>query len=612
MIAFPARGGYLGDMRRFLILSALLLLLAAPAPAQESGPAPGLAMHGAPKYAPGFAHLDYVNPAAPKGGTLRQAALGTFDTVNPFSLKGVPAEGLSLVYDRLMARVWDEPFTLYPLIAERADVPEDRGSITFHLDPRARFSDGSAITADDILFSFETMRASGRPNMQRVYKLVDKAEKLDARTIRFTLSPAHDRETVMILAMMPVLSKAWWSGRTFDMTTLDIPVSSGPYKIAEIDPGHRIVLARDPDYWAKDLPVNRGQYNFGRMVFDYYRDDTVALEAFKAGATDLRREYDIGKWMRSYDFPALSRGGVVKEQIAHSRPEKVKSFIFNTRRAPFNDRRVREALNYVLDYDWINQNLFFGQYRRITSYFPNSYLAASGLPDAEELELLAPYKNELPPETFGPAWTPPPDATQADLRANLLKADALLKEAGWIVKDGRRVSAKTGKPFSFEILLSDVGDEKIALAFIRSLRRLGIAAQVRLMDAAAFRGRLNSFDFDIVLYYWINTLSPGSEQMLYWSCEAAKQQGRFNYAGICNPAIDALARRIAAVRTKEELIDSVHALDRALMWGFYIVPLHYLGADDVAYRRFVGHPARAPIYGMVLESWWAQPSKEGK
>jgi ABC-type oligopeptide transport system substrate-binding subunit len=426
--------------------------------------------------------------------------------------------------------------------------------------------------------------------------------------VKFTLGPDYNRETVMILAMMPVLSQKWWSGRTFDMTTLDIPVTNGPYKIESVDPAHRIVIARDPAYWAKDLPVNRGQYNFDKLVFDYYRDDTVALEAFEAGATDLRHEYDISKWMRAYDFKALKTGEAVKEQLPHQRPEKVKSFIFNTRRAPFDDRRVREALNLVLDYDWINQNLFYGQYKRIKSYFPNSYLAATGSPAPAELKLLEPYRNELPAEVFGPMWTPPPSKEPADLRANFLKADALLKQAGWIVKDGKRVNAKDGRPFTFEILLSDAADKKISLAWINSLHRLGIDAQVRLMDAAAFRGRLNSFDFDIVLYYWLNTLSPGSEQMLYWSCEAAKQQGRFNYAGICDPAIDALSKRIAEVKTKDELVASVHALDRALIWGFYIVPLNYLGADDVAYRSFIRHPPDMPIYGMVLESWWAQPA----
>ena len=564
-------------------------------------------MHGAAKYDSAADHLDYVNPSASRGGTLRQAAIGAFDSLNPFAIKGNPAQGLSFYYDRLMARVWDEPFTMYPLIAQSVDVPQDRSSITFHINPRARFQDGSPITADDVVFSYEILRDQGRPNMRRIYKLVNKTEKMDDLIVKFSFGPGYDRESVMILSLMPVLSKKWWSGRAFDSASLDAPVSSGPYKIAEVQPGRRIVYERDPDYWARDLFANKGQYNFDRLVFDYYRDDTVALEAFKAGNLDLRREWDAGKWASNYDFPALKRGDVVKEALPHGRPERVRALIFNTRRAPFDDIRVRRALNEVLDFKWINENLYHGQYKRITSYYPNSELAATGAPTPAELAVLDPWKKDLPPEAFGPAWQPPPTGTQGDMRANLRRADELLKQAGWIVKDGKRVKGgDEAHVFTFEILLGAPEDEKIAMSFINNLRHLGIAASVRVLDNAAYIRRLNNYDYDMTLYFWLSTLSPGSEQVLYWGCAAAKEPARWNYAGVCTPAIDALSQAIADATDREDLVAHVRALDRILTHGYYMIPLYYSGVDLVAYRRFVRHPSKMPLYGMVLESWWAE------
>lgn len=542
-------------------------------------------MLGTPKYGHADKHFAYANPDAPKGGTLSQAALGTFDTLNPFTLKGTAAQGLNLAYDRLMIRGWDEPFTLYPLIAQRVEVPEDRSSLTVHIDPRARFHDGSAITADDVLFSFETLKEKGRPNMRRIYKLVSKTEKIDDRTIKFTLGPGYDRETVMILAMMPVLSKTWWQGRDFEAALLEPPLLNGPYKIARVDPGRRIVLERVPDYWAKDLLANRGHFNFDNMIFEYYRDDGVAFEAFKSGDLTLRREFDAAKWMSSYDdIPAVKEGKIIRESLPHGRPEKVQSLIFNTRRPPFDDIRVRQALSLALDFDWINKNLFGGNYKRITSYYPNSYLAASYDKNKEAA---------------------PSSSTPAQLRENLKRADDLLKKAGWTVVDGRRM--KDGKIFTFELILGAPGEEKIALAFARTLKRLGIDITIRVLDSAAFLGRLNDYDYDMVLYFWLNTLSPGSEQRLYWTCEAAAQKGRWNYAGICDPKIDSLSASIAEARTAEELTTRVQALDRLLMAGHYMIPLYYAGTDNVAYRAGLRRPETPSLYGMVLETWWQDP-----
>jgi len=568
----------------------------------------GLAMHGQPHYTAGDLHLDYANPQAPKGGTLKQAGIGTFDNLNPFAIKGKAAEGLNLVYDRLMQRVWDEPFSLYPLIAEKIDVPEDRSSITFFLDKRAIFHDGSPITAEDVRFSYETLRDQGRPNMRRIYRLVDDVKIIDPLTIRFHFGEGYDRETVMILAMMPVLAKSWWKGKPFDSTTLDPPLLNGPYRITEVDPGRRIVYERVPDYWAKDLPVNKGHFNFDRIIYDYYRDDTVAFESFKSGDLDLRREMNAGKWATAYNFPALQKGEVKAEALSHGRPERVRALIFNTRRAPFDDRLVREALNLVLDFDWINKNLFHGQYQRITSFFPNAILAAQGTPSEEEQKLLAPFKDTLPAEVFGTAWHPVPGTDEKDRRASLRKADALLKKAGWVIQDGKRVNLKTGALFQFEILLDSPEDEKVALSFIRSLERLGIKASARPLDTAAFRGRIKDYDFDMMLYHWMNSLSPGSEQMLYWSCEAAKLPSRWNYPGMCEPAIDSLAQGIANAGTYDDLIAHTRALDRVMTWNYYTIPLYYAGKDYIASHASIRHPDIMPLYGAAIETWWTNPA----
>ncbi|MCB1532636.1 MAG: ABC transporter substrate-binding protein [Alphaproteobacteria bacterium] len=541
----------------------------------------GLAMHGKPKYDQGATHLDYANPDAPKGGAMTMGAIGTFDTLNPYSIKGKAAEGLNLVYDRLMARVWDEPFTMYPLIAERVEIPEDRSAITVHINPKARFHDGSPVTADDVIFSFETLKNEGRPNMRQIYKLVKSVEKRDERTVHFAFGEGYDQETVMIVAMMPVLSKAYWEGRTFDSTTLDIPVLNGPYRIAAVDPGRSITYERVPDYWAKDLLVNAGHFNIDRITYEYYRDDGVAFEAFKSGDIGLRREFDEGKWASAYDFPALKNGDVIAENLAHGRPEKAQGFIFNTRRAPFDDIRVREALSLLFDYDWANKNLFHGQYKRIESYFPNSQLAA-----------------------------PVPLREESDLRVKMRQADELLKQAGWEVENGKRV--KDGAPFEFEILLNAPEDEKLALHFKRSLERMGIFPRIRVLDTAAYRGRLNDYDFDMTIYFWRNSLSPGTEQNLYWTCEAANSPARWNFPGICTPEIDALAGSIASAKSREELVDKIHTLDKALIDGHYMIPLFYSGVDHVAYWKPIKRPENTPLYGMVLESWWIDSSQNQK
>ncbi|MBL4804503.1 MAG: ABC transporter substrate-binding protein [Alphaproteobacteria bacterium] len=537
----------------------------------------GLAMHGDPKYTADATHLDYVNTDAPKGGSLKIAAIGTFDTVNPFSIKGKSAQGLHLFYDRLMARVWDEPFTLYPLIAKNAEMPEDRSSITFTIDERARFHDGTPITVDDVIFSFETLKESGRPNMRRIYQLIDNVEKLDQNSVKFSFGEGYDRETGMIMAIMPVLSQKYWKDRTFDSTTLDIPVSSGPYKIKSFDPGHRIIYERDPDYWAKDSLTNTGHNNFDEIVYEYFRDNSVAFEGFASGVITFRREGDLRKWHTGYTFPAIESGDVMKEALPHGRPEKTKGFIFNTRREPFDDIRVREAINLLFNRNAVNEILFNNEQKFITSYFPNS-----------EFEALA--------------FRERPEKMPFDLRGNMRLASQLLKDAGWSVENG--VQTKNGQPMSFELILQNPDEEKIALHFQQNLKRLGIDMRIRLTDSAGFVRRLNTYDYDMVLHHWQSTLSPGTEQVVYWSCEAAEQEGRFNYPGICDEEIDKLAGSVANTVTREELVDTMRKLDAKLLEGHYMVPLFYAGVDHVAYWKPIQRPETTPLYGLVLETWW--------
>ncbi len=568
----------------------------------------GLAMVGTPAMPINFKHFNYTNPDAPKGGTLRQAILGNFDTLNPFSLKGTAAQSLNLVYDRLMMRSWDEPFTLYPLIAQSIDVPDDRSSITFTLNPLAKFQDGTPILASDVLFSFNILKENGRPNMRNTYKIVTTVKKINDHQVKFNLSADRTKETVMILAMMPVLSEAWWKNQDLNKTILTPPNSTGPYRITEVDVGRRIVMERNPDYWAKDLPVAKGQYNFDRIIFNYFKNQTTAFESFKSGDTDIWIDTNPGHWINAYDFPSAKNGNINREKIQHGRVEKMWGFIFNSRRPPFDDRNIRKALSMVIDYEWINRNIFYGQYKTLTSFFPNSQLAATGKPDPEELSLLAPYKNILSPDVFENSWTPRPTGTQSTVRANRIAADKLLSASGWVIKDNHRVHIKTGETLDFEILIGSPEEEKLALAFKRSLAQLGISVKLRTLDAAAFQSRLTEYDYDMILYNWQNTLSPGTEQAVYWGCSAASQKGRFNYAQICNPAVDDLVSRIPNARTLPEMISTVRALDRVLMSEFYVIPLFYTGKDFIASWKHLSRPRQPSLYGNIMESWWFFPN----
>ncbi len=591
-------------MVRILLLA---LLMALPAQA-EPVPQHALAMHGTPRYGADFEHIDYVNPAAPKGGTLRLSQTGSFDSLNPFSVRGTVAKGVSqvggvsLVLESLMVRGWNEPFTLYGLIAQSVTTPEDRSWVEFKLNPQARWSDGTPLTVQDVLFSFERLREKGRPNHRTYYKKVTKAEILSHDRIKFTfeMTGGGDREMPLIMGLMPVLQKAWWQDRDITAPTMDIFPTSGPYKIESLEPGRKITYVRNAQYWGRDLPFNKGQWNFDRIVQDYFRDDDVALEAFKAGAVDLRRENDPTKWRTGY--PASPAYNLIDE--ANARPEPLRGFIFNTRRGLFSDIRVRQALTYAFDFDWVNRALFGGIYKRAASTFPNSELAFRGLPEGLELNALAPWRDQLPAALFTQAFSLP----GGEVRENLRNADALLREAGWRLEKGQRL--KDGQAFIFQILLTSADDEKIALEFARSLARLGITASVRTVDSAQYQSRVTDYDFDMTINFWSSTLSPGNEQLFYWSSASADAPGTRNYAGVKNPVVDTLAGSLASAPTRDGLVARAWALDRVLMWGHYVIPLTYLGRDLLAARTGLDRPA-TPIYGVFPElSWWWRTTDE--
>ena len=509
-------------LRRALWALPCLALVAGGAQAAE--PRHGIAMHGGLKYGPGFPHLDYVNPDAPKGGELRRAVRGTFDNLNPFLIKGVPAHGRHLVFESLLKRTWDEPFSLYGLIAGTVAVPDDRSSVTFTLRPEARFHDGRPITVDDVVFSWETLKEKGRPNHRLYYKQVRRIERPGERAIRFVFDAASpDRELPLILGLMPILSKAYYAEVEFGKTTLVPPVGSGPYRVEAVDPGRRIVYRRDPGYWGRDLAVNRGQHNFDRVRYDYYRDGDVMIEAFKAGEYDLRLEFSGKRWATAYGFPAAADGRVRREILPNGRPSGMSALVFNSRREIFADRRVRYALAHAFDFGTVNKTLLHGAYRRTNSVFDNSELGSRGIPEGRERALLEPFRASLPAELFETPYRPP--GVAGGIRANLRAAKRILAGAGWTVRDGTLRRASDGLGMAFEILLVDPANEKIALAFARNLRRLGAAARVRTVDTSQYQYRRNTYDFDMIVYRWGMSLSPGNEQAFYWGSKAAGQEG---------------------------------------------------------------------------------------
>ena len=597
------------------LIACAVALLAFASAAIAQAPAPeiarnGLSLFGDLKYPPDFKHFDYVNPDAPKGGTVRYNAIGTFDTLNPFTLKGVSAAGAGMIFDTLLASAGDEPASAYGLVAESVAVAPDRSSVTYTIRKEARFQDGSPITPEDVVWSFDTLKSKGHPRLRIYYAEVVKAETVGERGVKFTFRSTDNRELAQIVGEMPVLSQKYWASRDFEKTTLDPPLGSGPYKIDTVDAGRSITYRRVPDYWAKDLPVNVGRNNVDVIRYDYYRDQTIALEAFKAGQYDIRVENVAKNWAIGYDGPALQAGLITKQNIPNQLPQGMQAFGFNTRPGhPFTDPRVREALGYLFDFEWTNKNLFYGAYTRTKSYFSNSDLASSGLPSADELKLLEPFKSELPASVFTTAYEPPKTDGSGNIRDNLRAALRLLAAAGWTVKDGALVD-QAGKNFTFEFLLAQPEFERLVLPFGENLKRIGIKMNVRTVDPAQYENRMQDFDFDMTVVGWGESLSPGNEQRDYWSSAAADEKGEQNYAGIRSKAVDALVDRIIHAEDRASLVTATHALDRVLLSGYYVIPNWHLSSFRVASWDKFAAPPNPPPYTLALDTWWIDPARD--
>jgi len=569
-----------------------------------------MAMNGEPKYGPEFTHFDYVNPEAPKGGTFRQSALGSFDSLHPFIVKGNPADGLALAFDTLMVQSYDEPFTMYGLVAEKIEYPADRSWVIFHINKNARFHDGVPIQASDVQFSFNTLIEKGSPLYAQYYAGVKKVEILDRYRIRFSFGDELNRELLLILGQLDVLPEHYWKNRDFSLTSLDPLLGSGPYRVEKVDQGRSITYVLDENYWGKDLPVNRGLYNFKRIRYDYYRDATVMLAALKSGEFDFYEERMSKQWATAYVGPPFEKGLLKKETIKDGTPAGMQCFAMNQRRELFKDRRVRYALAHAFDFEWTNQNLFYGMYKRTDSYFENSEMQADGKLSSEVLKILEPLRADLWPEVFTQDYAPPSTAGENGLRNNLRKAFTLLREAGWTVQDGvlKNVS---GKPFVFEILIGQPTMERVVLPFTQNLKKLGIQANVRVVDTSQYINRLREFDFDMISFVFSQSMSPGNEQRWFWSSQAADTAGTRNFNGIKNKAIDRLIELVIAAESREDLVNRCKALDQALLWGHYVIPHWYNDEHHVAYTAKMRHPANLPPFSLSLESWWIDPEKAG-
>lgn len=572
----------------------------------------GIAMHGDTQYAEGFPHFDYVNPGAPKGGVLRMAVVANgFDTFNPFVIRGVAAAGINTyLYDTLMEPSADEPFSAYGLIAESIETPEDRSYVTFHLRDEARFQDGEPITAKDVKFSFDVLTTEGHPFYRNYYADVSEVIIEDDQTIRFEFGDTNNRELPLILGQLPVLPSHYWKDREFGDNGLTPPVGSGPYRIGDFEAGRSITFKRVEDYWARNIGVRKGRFNFDEIHYDYYKDDTVALESFRAGNFDFRVESSAKNWATAYTGTQFDSGKVKTEAVEHGRPAGMQAFAMNTRRQVFSDPGVREALAYAFDFEWANKNLFFGQYTRTSSYFENSELASSGLPEGRELEILEPYRDQLPDDVFNEAYQPPSTAGKGGLRDNLRKALTLLREAGYEVRDGTMVNRETGAPLAFEILLFQKTFERVVLPFKNNLERLGIDVSVRLVDTNQYIQRLREFDYDMTVQGIGQSDSPGNEQREYWHSSNVDVKGSRNYMGVNSPVVDELVNLVIQAPTREELVQRTRALDRILLHGHYVVPNWYLPKDRIAYWSFLQRPETVPKNGVDVNNWWVESTDQ--
>jgi len=592
--------------------SCCLALLTCWAGALNAAPQHALTLYDeAPRYPADFSHFEYVNPDAPKGGTLRLSGFGGFDSLNPYISRGTSADQLGLIYDTLTFHALDEPFTEYGLVAESMEKADDGSWVRFTLRPEARFHDGVAITADDVVFTFNTLIEHGAPFYRAYYGDVDRVVADNPQSVTFHFKHTGNRELPLVLGQLPVLPKHYWQGRDFSKGSLEPPLGSGPYRIGQVRPGRSISFERVEDYWAKDLPVMRGFYNFDTVVVDYYRDGNVTLEAFKAGQFDFNQEMAAKNWATGYASPALDAGQIVKEEIPNNNTQGMQGFVFNLRKPYFQDARVRQAITLLFDFEWSNATLFHNAYTRTSSYFDNSELAARGEPDASELALLEPLRDQLPAAVFGPAWVPPKTDGSGAIREQRRTAYALLKDAGWQIVDDQLVNAD-GEPLQFEFLLVQPEFERVLLPFKRNLASLGITMELRRVDVSQYINRLRSREFDMVVTGFGQSNSPGNEQREYWHSSSADNPGSRNLMGLKDPAVDALVDGLVQADSRESLITHTHALDRALRSLHLLVPNWYTSVYRVAYWNKFGHPATPPKYDLGLFTWWVDPDKEAR
>ena len=600
-------------MRFFLL--ALTLFFATPAFAQEPPtPVHALALHGMPKYGPGFTHLDYANPGAPKGGTLRLHALGTFDSLNPFIIKGTPAAGLSylgqgLIYDSLMEQSNDEPFSMYCLLCETVEMPADHKSITFNLRKEARWHDGTPVTADDVVWSFNTFMEKGAPFFKAYYNDVENVKAESPSRVTFTFKHGDNNELPLIISQLSILPKHYWTaeGHDFSVSSLVPPLGGGPYKIGAVTPGRSIEYVRVPDYWGRDLPINKGRFNFDRITYDYYRDSDVALEAFLAGEYDVRDENTAKLWAEAYNVPQVKDDRIIKAEIPHKRPAGMQGFIYNIRRPVFKDPKVREALAYAFDFEWSNKQFAFGSYKRSRSYFSNSELASGGLPQGRELEILEKYRGRIPDEAFTTEYNPPQTDGSGNNRANLARAKDILDKAGWAMgPDGLR--EKDGIKLEFEIIDSNPQFERWTLPFIANLKKLGVKAGFRTVDTAQYQNRMNEFDYDMTVMSIPQSDSPGNEQRDFWSSAKADIPGSRNYMGIKDPVIDEIVENLIKAKTREDLVAYCHALDRVLQWNFYLVPHWHIDRWRLVWWNKLQKPDHlSDLTPGITDTWWIKP-----
>lgn len=593
-----------------VMLLAVPVLLTVPlngAIAQEA--VHGHSKYGDLKYGPDFEHFDYASPDAIKGGDMVQYARGSYDNLNPFILKGVTAVGAGMIYDTLTVGSLDEPISHYGLIAESIETAEDKRWVIFNMRKSARWHDGVALTAEDVVWTFDTIKEKGHPFYRSYFGAVAKAEALDSHTVKFSFSEGNNSELPLIIGELQILPKHFWEDRDFDKTTLEPLLGSGPYKFGKIDAGRSVSYERVEDYWGKDLPVKVGHHNIDTLTYDYYRDATVALEALKSGDIDFRRENISKNWKTAYDFPAANDGRVVREELADNSSQPMQGFIMNNRLSKFSDMRVRRALGYAFDFEWMNKNLFYDAYTRTQSYFQNTDFMATGLPEGDELAVLEEFRGELPESVFNEPFSLPVNDGSGNLRKQYREAIKLFKEAGWEIKNQKLTNVATGELMQIELLIVSPAVEKVGLAFKKTLERLGVELKVRIVDSSQYQKRVEEFDFDMLFSGWIQSLSPGNEQWTYWGSEAADEFGSRNYSGISNPVIDELIKKIIAAPDRETLVANTKALDRVLLHNHYNIPQYYGATYRLAYWNKFDRPEIIPSKSFTLDTWWVNPDK---